>query len=565
MRNAVEFLFHLRGETVVQQVFKLLHQAVGHQFTDLLGVKAALDQAGIAPLLDRGDDGRVSGGTPDAAFLEFAHQARLAVTGSRFGEVLNALKILEHELFACAQVRQRRILPLLGSRRQNLRIPVELHHATANPQFEGTGLHQHRCTEVLCIGHLTGNELPPDQVVQARALCIDTGQVVRQRAHIGRPDRLVSLLGTVATRIEPRLGRHVGAAELVADVLAAGGHRLTAQVGGIGAHVGDVARLVKPLRRGHGALYRKTQARPGCLLQGRSDERRIRTRAGRAVVPGSDPENTVAQSPECRIGVRLVAGAKTRAILLYYLKAQHRIIAPPREIGKGLPVLFRRERADFPLPVNDQAHRHRLHPARRQPPRHLGPQQGRQFEADHPIEKAACLLGIDPVHVEFTRRLECRAYGVSGDFVEHHAPVTRRVAADGLAQVPGNGFAFPVEVRGQVHRISRGGVFRQFGDHLLLARQNLVSSRPSRVRVDPHAPNQLLAVLACAGGLPLLGGQLARRWRRPAPLGRVRRLAANRQVTHMTDAGLDDVVAAEVPVDGAGLGGRFNDDEGAGH
>ena len=52
---------------------------------------------------------------------------------------------------------------------------------------------------------------------------------------------------------------------------------------------------------------------------------------------------------------------------------------------------------------------------------HLAPQHWRQLESDDAVEHAACLLGIDQVHVEMARMLDSLDDGRLGDFVEHDA------------------------------------------------------------------------------------------------------------------------------------------------
>ena len=555
--HPVQLLLHAGGEAVIHEVLELLHQAVRHQFADLGGLEAAIGQHDIAALLNGGDDGRIGGGAPDAALFQLPDQARLAVPRGRLGEMLRTLQALQFQRFARLQVGQRRIFRLLRGRRQRPGVAIEQDDAPANAQLELPRLHQHRGGEIFRIRHLAGDELAADQVIEANGFGVDAGQLARGLSDIGGPNRLMGLLGAALAGIEPGPGWHVSVAELLADVFAAGGDGFAAQIGGIGAHVGDQARFVQPLGQLHGLLDIEAQPGAARLLQGGGDERRIGPAAGGALLAGSDPEGALPQPGFGGFGVRLVSGPEVFVAILHHLETQRLVFPGAAQVGEQLPVFLRREGADFPLPLHDQAHRHGLHPARRQAPGHLGPEQRGKLEAHHPVEEAAGLLGVDPVHVQAAGGLERLADGLAGDLVEQHPPVAARLAADGLPQVPGDGFALPVQVRGQIDRIGGPRQPGQFAKHLLLARQHLVLRRPAGIRVDAHAPDQLLPGLL----LPLLRRRLAALAPlRGAGLGSGASLAG-RQVAHMADAGLDNVALAQIAIDGARLGRRFDDDQ----
>ena len=376
----------------------------------------------------------------------------------------------------------------------------------------------------------------------------------------------MGFLGGGFAGVEPWLGWQVLVPVACADVPAAGGDGFAAQAGGIRAHVGDVAAFVQALRQVHRPLDAVAQAGAGRLLQGGGDERRIGSGLGRPVVAGADLEGAFAPNlPQTRQGVLggfLVAGAEVLAAVLDHLKAQGVGFAMALQVRKQLPILLRLERPDLPLLLHHQAHRHGLHPARRQAPGHLGPEQGRQLEAHHPVQKAPRLLGIHPAHVQLGRRLERLLNGLARDLVEDDAAIAAGCAADGFPQVPGDGLAFPVQVRRQIDRFRPVGELGQFLDHLLLAGQHLVMRLPAIVGIDPHAPNELPPRRPLPLGGALLGGQGS------APsglcalgLGGALLTAAGRQIPNVADAGLDDIALAQIAVDGAGLRRRFDDDE----
>ena len=76
--------------------------------------------------------------------------------------------------------------------------------------------------------------------------------------------------------------------------------------------------------------------------------------------------------------------------------------------NKGAPPLRldAAERAALLLAVDNQPHRNRLNPARREPPGNLGPQQGGYHVTDHSIQESSRLLRIHAIHINLLRLLE---------------------------------------------------------------------------------------------------------------------------------------------------------------
>ena len=464
--------------------------------------------------------------------------------------MLGGLDIDKVQRLAHGQVRQRLVVLVAGHWRQHSGVAVEQLDAAADAQLEIAPVNLYGGGQILRIRHLAGDELAADQVVEAHRFRGGAGQLLRRRADIGWADGLMGFLGGSLAGVEPGLGRQVLVPVACAYVPAAGGDGLAAQAGGVRAHVGDVAGFVQALRQVHRPLDAVAQAGAGGLLQGGGDERRTGPGFGRPVVAGADLEGALAPGlPQPRQGVLggfLVAGPEVLAAVLDDLKTQGVGFALALQVRKQLPILLRLERPDLPLPLHHQAHRHGLHPARRQAPGHLGPEQGRQLEAHHPVQKAPRLLGLHPVHVQLRRRLERLLNGFARDFVENDAAIAAGCAADGFPQVPGDGFALPVQVGGQIDRIRPVGELGQFLNHLLLAGQHLVMRLPAILGIDPHAPNELPPRRPLPLGGALLGGQSAGLTFlfRLALTGGVLAAPAGRQVTNMADAGLDDVALA---------------------
>ncbi len=561
--HLVEAVLHARGEGVVHQVRERLLEPLGDDVAELLGVEAPVLQPDVAAVLDGGDDRGVGGGPADAPLLQLLDQARLGVARRRLGEVLARVKRLQGHGGALGEVRQRLVLLLAPHGLHHPGVAVELQHPALGAQLVAVDGHGQGGGEVLGRGHLAGHELAPDQLVEALGVALHAGQVGGPPGDVGGTDRLVGLLGALLAGVAiGRLGQ-VARAVLVADEVAHALHRVLREVGGVGTHVGDVARLVEALGQGHGLLHREAQPATGGLLQGRGDEGRIGLGAGRLVLATGDGKARLAQAGDALQGLGLGGGPEGLAILARQFEA-HRLAGLGHQVGVDVPELLGDEGADLALALDDQAHGHRLHAPRGEAPGDLGPQQRREHEAHHPVEEAPRLLGLHPRHVEVAGVLEGLLDGALGDLVEDHAPIAPLVAADGLAQVPGDRLPLAVKVGGEIDGVGLGGQLLELGDHLLLAGQDLVVGLPAVLGVDAHAADQLIVGLA----LPVLGLLLrrhlaGRRGLAGTLLGVGGRLAgaAGRQVADMAHARLHDEVVAEVLVDRLRLGRRLDDDQ----
>ena len=107
----------------------------------------------------------------------------------------------------------------------------------------------------------------------------------------GRADGLVRLLGVLdLAGVDARGVRDVGGAVQLGGLLAGGGDRGLGQRCRVGAHIGDVAVLVQPLRHRHGVLGREAELARGLLLQRGGAERRVRRAAVGLALDAGDGE-----------------------------------------------------------------------------------------------------------------------------------------------------------------------------------------------------------------------------------------------------------------------------------
>ncbi len=197
-----------------------------------------------------------------------------------------------------------------------------------------------------------------------------------------------------------------------------------------------------------------------------------------------------------------------------------------RETNVDAPVLDGNERPDLALALDDQPHRDRLHPARRQPGTNLLPQQRRDAVAHEAVEDATGLLGVVELQVDrarLTERLEDR---VAGDLGERHALRGRRVDPEQGRDVVRDRLALTVVVRRQ-DQIARAGLedLLQLSHVTLRVLGHHVVRRERVLDVDAEAPVALA------------------------------------EVTDVPIRSPDGVVAAQVLLDRLRLGGRFDDHE----
>ena len=178
---------------------------------------------------------------------------------------------------------------------------------------------------------------------------------------------------------------------------------------------------------------------------------------------------------------------------------------------------------DFLLAVHDEAQGDALHPASGEFGLDLAPQHGREFEAHEPVQHAPGLLRIHQVQVDVPGMLDGLQDGRLGDFMEYDAAGFRGVQAQRFRQVPGDGFPFAVLIGGEPDGLGGRRELLQFGDDFLLVGRNHVFGLEAVC--DVHAQFLFL------------------------------------QVTDMSDAGFDEILFAQVLLDGLHLSGRLYDDQ----
>lgn len=120
-------------------------------------------------------------------------------------------------------------------------------------------------------------------------------------------------------------------------------------------------------------------------------------------------------------------------------------------------LLGRHERLDFPLSLDNQPYCNRLNTPRRWRTSNFPPHQRRKLIPHEPIEDAACLLGIDQVHVNASRVCNGTFDRRACDFMEDDALCLRLVELEHFCQVPGNRLPFAIFISRQENRSCFGG------------------------------------------------------------------------------------------------------------
>ena len=446
------------------------------------------------------------------------------------------------------------------------RVTIEAKNPAPEPKLVARRIHHNARARVFRAGHLAGHKLAPDEVVEPLGVAFH-GQGRGLYAHVRRANGFVGLLGLFPTAVEIGLLREVGLPVLALDEAPGGADGIPRQVRRVGPHVGDVACLVEALGQGHGFLHAKAEPGGRGLLQRRGDEGGSGARGGRLVLSAAHHEVGFPKGRQGLLRLRLRARPESPFRATVHLEASRGALPFRQQVRKHLPIFLGHEGADFPLPLHDEAHRYGLHSAGGQPPGHLGPEQGRDHVAHHPIEEAPSLLRMDPIDVDLPRFRKGRLDGALRNLVEDHALIAFWTPPEGLLKMPSDGFPFPVKVRGQINRIHLLRRLSKIAHDLLFSRQHLVVGGPTVVRVHPHARHELGLRLGFFMSRLGFRGQLAgfRGFRRPSLRIDLRSGAAHGKIADMPNARLHDEVVAEVTIDGLRLCRRFDDHKGFGH
>ena len=254
--DIVKLFLEIGGELIAHIFAKEIGQKDRDQPAFILGEKAVLLFAHIAAVLDGRDDGRIGGRAADAQLFHALDQRGLGEARGRLGEMLLGRDGLLARGVAFADLGKGLVViikdRIIAAFLVDFQETVKKHHLTRGAQLHlfiggadnGRGAFQPRGS------HLAGDGALVDQVVKLALIGIEDFQAFRIGHHIGGADALMRFLRVFGlVFIHASVGRHVITAEFRLDGVARGVHRLGGHVDAVGPHIGDMARLIEPLRR----------------------------------------------------------------------------------------------------------------------------------------------------------------------------------------------------------------------------------------------------------------------------------------------------------------------------
>ena len=101
--DLVEFLFHVGRKFDVQNIRKMFHQKINHDFRKFCGHQSAAFAFDIFTGRQRINNGRVRTRPADSFFLKHADEARVIVTRGRFRKMLGADQFMKPKDFILVQ------------------------------------------------------------------------------------------------------------------------------------------------------------------------------------------------------------------------------------------------------------------------------------------------------------------------------------------------------------------------------------------------------------------------------------------------------------------------------
>ena len=304
--------------------------------------------------------------------------------------------------------------------------------------------------------HLRRDEAIPDELVE---LVLLVGQVfshlLGRKLERRRADCFVRFLRILARLEDVRLRGQEALAVPRADELARLGDGVGAHAHRVGTHVRDetdetavlleVDAFVQPLRDVHRALGTEAQIARRVLL-----ELARRVRGGRVALLFAlrDADHLVLRGFEVGADRRRLFAVRDFDLFAVGLDeaSGERLLRRAAQPDADVPVLFRYERLDLALPLDDEAERNGLDAAGAQTERKLVPDEGRHVVTDDAIEHPAGALGIVKVLVELARLLDAVLDALLRDLVELDAMHLELFSPELLGEVPRNRLTFAVGV-----------------------------------------------------------------------------------------------------------------------
>ncbi len=249
------------------------------------------------------------------------------------------------------QVWQFTVIVTLATGWHHCQVAIKTGYTTFRGQFVVTGGHRHGGGGKLRLGHLTGNKLLPNQLIELSRIRFHIVETARSNIDVRGTDGFVSFLGARLAAVDFWFGGQIACTMTHFNVVATGFYCVGTQVGGIRTHIRDVTRFVEPLGHHHSFLDAKAEPSAGRLLQRRGDKRRRGLGLCRFVFAFGNAVACLLERGECHICFCFVYGIKCFAEMFFNFKANFIAVgvAPVFEVCMDCPVLLRLKRANLSL------------------------------------------------------------------------------------------------------------------------------------------------------------------------------------------------------------------------
>ena len=142
------------------------------------------------------------------------------------------------------QVWQFTVIVTLATGWHHRQVAIKTGYTTFRGQFVVTGGHRHGGGGKLRLGHLTGNKLLPNQLIELSRIRFHIVETARSNIDVRGTDGFVSFLGAGLAAVDFWFGGQIACTMTHFNVVATGFYCVGTQVGGIRTHIRDVTRFV---------------------------------------------------------------------------------------------------------------------------------------------------------------------------------------------------------------------------------------------------------------------------------------------------------------------------------
>ena len=140
--------------------------------------------------------------------------------------------------------RQYRVIAFFCERALHSSVTVKLDHPTLRNHIVVRCSHRHRGAQVTSGRHLTGNKLPPNQLVKSLRISLCVFKRVSSQSNNGGSNGFVRFLCALSRSISNRCLGQVGSTKVRSNIAPTGVDGISAQISRVGSHVCNMTRLI---------------------------------------------------------------------------------------------------------------------------------------------------------------------------------------------------------------------------------------------------------------------------------------------------------------------------------